>query len=255
MNQKTVRIESFDERRNLVIPGDQTAAIHFATEQFIAIANNAIAERQFFNVALSGGSTPKAIYQLLAQPPYRKQIDWKQVRLFWSDERCVSLTHPDSNYRMAMEAGFSTLPIPSTQVFPLHGEGDLDKNARDYEQLIHEHVPEQAFDLVMLGMGEDGHTASLFPRTHALHTEMQLVIPNYLPEKDVWRMTFTFRCINRAHHCVLYVLGAGKASMVKRVLLGADTPDNLPVQRVGTPIHKALWVLDKSAAAQLEMNI
>lgn len=245
------RIHAFDERRDLVIPGDHVMTIRYATEQFIAIANDAMKKRGFFNVALSGGSTPKAIYQLLAQPDYRQQVNWKQVRLFWSDERCVSLTHPDSNYRMAMEAGFATLPIPATQIFPLLGEGDLEKNAHDYEQLIHIHVPEQAFDLVMLGMGDDAHTASLFPRTHALHTATQLVVPNYVSQKNAWRMTFTFSCINAAHHLILYVLGAGKASMVKRVLLGAETPDNLPVQRIGTSTHKALWVLDTAAAMQL----
>lgn len=243
-------IKSVDVQRDIIIPGDQPAALKFCVEHFISIAHDSITDHGYFAVALSGGSTPKAIFQLLAQAPYRNQVDWQKVRLFWSDERCVPLDHPDSNYHMAMQSGFATLPIPKEHIFPMITEGDLEQNAVAYEKLVQKYA-NGIFDLVMLGMGEDGHTASLFPKTHGLHPTHRLVIANFIPEKDVWRMSLTYECINAARNIAIYLLGKSKAKMVKQVLTGKYEPDILPVQAIGTPTHKALWVLDKDAAAEL----
>jgi 6-phosphogluconolactonase len=244
-------VECYEGRWELVIPGEAEKTLQFSVDLFIRLANQAIKERGCFAVALSGGGTPQAIFQELSSAVYREKIDWSKVLLFWSDERCVPQDHPDSNYRMAMEAGFGSLPLCAEHIFPLLGTGNLEQNARDYEELILKKIPSQKFDLVMLGMGEDGHTASLFPKTHALNTAGQLVIPNYLPHKGIWRMTLTFPCILTARHTVIYVLGKAKAEKLKEVLTGPYVPDLLPVQNVGTIENPALWIVDEEAASQL----
>lgn len=237
---------TIDKRREIIYPGDREQTIAFCAAQFISLAQEAIQKQGYFAVALSGGSTPQAIFQLLAKPPYRNQLDWTHVWLFWGDERCVPKDHPDSNYHMAMEAGFKTLPLLPEHIFPMPTEGDLQADALAYEQLIISKLPKRAFDLVMLGMGEDGHTASLFPHTQGLHVEDRLVIANFIPNKNVWRMTLTFPCINAAEHIVIYVLGSSKEGMLKRVLSKPYEPDLLPAQRLGTIQHKALWIKDRS---------
>lgn len=239
----------FDERRNIVIPGDEAATLQYCIQQFIDLANHAIQAHGSFAVALSGGSTPKAIYKGLASPENRNKIAWEKVLLFWSDERCVAKDHVGSNYKMAMDAAFSQLPLKPEHIYPMEGTGDLDKNAVEYERLIREKTALGKFDLVMLGLGEDGHTASLFPHTKGLQIEKREVIPNYVPEKKCWRMTLTFDCINTAEHTVLYALGASKAEVVKKVFFEKYNPEQLPAQRVGTKEHKALWILDEKAGA------
>lgn len=244
-------IHTYDERRNIIIPGDAKETVTFAVEQLVAIANEAIAERGMFTVALSGGSTPKAIFELLAKKPYRDQIAWDKVRIFWSDERSVPPNHPDSNYHMAMQAGLSILPIHNKHIFRMVAEQDIKAGAAQYEELISDMIPAGTFDLVMLGMGEDGHTASLFPKTHALHSNDRYVVANYIPQKNTWRMTLTYQCINLARHIVIYVIGKSKAAMLKFVLTAPYHPDELPIQRIGTAVHKALWIIDKDAANSL----
>lgn len=244
-------IQPFDDRRNIVIPGDKDETILFATKQFIAYANECISDHFVFSVALSGGSTPNAIYKLLSQEPYRSQVDWKKVFLFWSDERNVPRDDPESNYFNGMHSGLETLGIPSEQIFRMRAESDLEKGARNYEEQISTYVPEGRLDLVMLGMGEDGHTASLFPHTDGLNVKGRSVIPNYLPEKKVWRMTLTYERINMSNQVWIYVLGENKASMVKEALLGTYDPHRIPIQKVGTSLNKALWILDTDAASKL----
>lgn len=247
-------IKRFDERRDIVIGGSVKETIDFCIEHFLRVGNKAIADHGFFSVALSGGSTPKAIFEGLCQPYNKDRIDWTKVLLFWGDERAVLPTDADSNYRMAMEAGLKHLPISKDHIFRMEAETDIEKNALEYEQTIREILPSNSFDLVMLGMGDDGHTASLFPYTHALKTSGRLVVGNYIPEKDTWRMTLTFECINQAKNIVIYVLGKNKASMVKQVFTSLYDPTVLPIQQVGTAKHKALWILDGDAAAQLTVS-
>lgn len=245
-------VQGFNETNDLMIGSSRTEAVHFSVKQFIELAQEAINKRGKFCVALSGGTTPLEIYKHISSKEYRDQIDWSKTLLFWSDERAVPPNHVDSNYRMTMEAGFNTLPIPSENIFRMMGEGDLEINAKAYEELIIKHVPDQKFDLMMLGMGDDGHTASLFPKTHGLHTKSdRLTIANYVPQKSTWRLSLTFQCINQARQIVIHVLGKNKAKMLKEVLTGPYKPDELPVQCVGTAQNKALWVLDQEAAAEI----
>lgn len=242
---------SFDERRDILVIGDREKTFAFCAEHFIESANKAIDDHGEFYVALSGGSTPKGIFARLAAPENRKRIPWNKVKLFWSDERSVLPDHPDSNYHMAMDSGLGTLGIPKENIFRMVAEKDLESNAEAYEKLILAKVPSASFDLVMLGMGDDGHTASLFPHTHGLHAADKLVVANFVPSQNAWRMSLTFECINAAKHSVIYVMGKGKSQTLQAVLTGPYTPDDLPIQKVGTPEHRALWIVDSEAATDL----
>lgn len=251
MNSHTIKM--LDDRREIAVPGNYEETIRFSAEYFIHLAHHALNSHGYFAVALSGGSTPKAIFNLLCSPLYKDKLDWSKVKIFWSDERSVSPDDPESNYYMAMKAGFSSLPLKEENIFRMPAdEEDIEQAAEKYEKLILKNVPNGKFDLVMLGMGDDGHTASLFPKTHGLHVESKrLVIANFIPQKDTWRMTLTFDAIDQAHHSVIYVIGKSKAKMVKEVLTSSYEPDLYPVQRVGTRTHKALWILDNEAASDL----
>jgi 6-phosphogluconolactonase len=246
-----IKAKSWDERRFFIVPGDYNSTLIFCVEHFIAIANESIADHGAFFVALSGGTTPKAIFEHLCTAPYKEKIDWKKLYLFWSDERSVSPDDPQSNFNMAMEAGFKEMPIPPSQIHRMHAEKNIEENALRYEELIKKNLGKRPFDLIMLGMGPDGHTASLFPHTEGLKVRDRLVIANYVPQHETWRMTMTFDCINRARHIAIYVLGASKKQTLKDVLRSADQFDLYPVQRVGTKEHKALWIADEAAAALL----
>lgn len=246
MNQ----IEAFDQRRDLVLPGNKEETLTFCTEHWLYLARKSIQEHGYFAVALSGGGTPKAIFERLKKQS--AALDWTKVLLFWSDERAVPPSDAESNYHMAMESGFEALPIPPQHIFRMPAEGNIEEGARYYENLIVKQLPDQQFDLVMLGMGEDGHVASLFPQTHGLHVEERAVIANYIPQKSCWRMTLTFSCINAARNIAVYVLGESKAEMLARVLSEPYEPDLLPAQRVGTATNKALWIADSAASKVLE---
>lgn len=235
---------AFDDRRNIALPGSADESLKFSVSRWLILAREAIAEHGVFNCALSGGSTPKALYQALVG--YKDALDWTKVRLYFSDERCVPLDNKDSNFLMAWKAGFSQL-VAREQIFPMYTTGIPEEAALAYEEL----VKEVKFDLVMLGMGDDGHTASLFPFTHGLKSKDRLVVANFLPEKEVWRITMTFEEINKAKHINLYVFGASKAPVVKEVLTGEYNPDLLPSQKIGLPDNKALWILDDKAGAML----
>lgn len=246
----------FDDRRDIIIPGNAQETLVFCAEQFINIGNESIQKKGVYNVALSGGSTPRSLFILLAGPSFNSRLDWSCVQLFWSDERNVPPDDEQSNYKMAMNAGFSSLPIPVENIHRMPAEGiGIEETAKKYEAQIIEFVQDASFDLVMLGMGEDGHTASLFPKTHGLHTDGQLVVANFIPQLNTWRMSLTYHCINSAHHISIYVIGKNKAAMLKRVLCGTFDPDELPIQKIGTRTHKALWIADAEAASELNEEI
>lgn len=240
----------FDARREILIPGNEEKTLTFAVEHWLTIAAEAIQDHGFFAVALSGGSTPKKIFQKLAKLP--DVIDWSKVYLFWSDERSVPPDDPDSNYHMAIEAGeLKNLPLAPHHIFRMIAEENIEENAGAYERLIQEKLGSHSFDLVMLGMGEDGHTASLFPDTKALHIKGRLVVANEVPQKNTWRMTFTYECINRARHIAIYVMGSDKAKMVKKVLTSQLDFDLFPSQNIGTAENPALWILDTQSSQNL----
>lgn len=243
---------TFDERRKIALPGSEEETLAFCVDHWIKLANSAIADHGFFAVALSGGSTPKKIFQRLSSPENASKIDWSKVYLFWSDERSVPPDHPDSNYKMAMEEGnLSILSIPKDHIFRMEAEQYHEGSAEAYEKLIKEVLKGDRFDLIMLGIGEDGHTASLFPHTSALEVKGRLVVANHVPQKKSWRVTFTYELINAANNICFYVLGAGKAAIVEQVLTSPLQFYDFPSQNVGTDEHPALWIIDEAASKNI----
>jgi len=243
-------IQSWDARRNLWIGRDAEKAVAFATEHFIHSAQRAIQRHGRFAVALSGGSTPKAIYQAL-RASHHQGLDWKKVWLFWSDERAVPPTSAESNYHMAMQNGLGDLSIPPSQIFRMKAETHIEQAAADYADLIERELGKHLFDLVMLGVGEDGHTASLFPKSPALQEQLKLVAANRIPDTGQMRMTLTFPCIERSQEAVIIALGASKQAVVPMVLQAAVCSP-FPASAIGTESHKALWILDRAAAHLLK---
>jgi len=235
--------EHLDERRDFIVPGNKEETINYCVDHFISCYQQAVASRGFFAVALSGGSTPKAIFNKLSSKEYADKIAWENVLVFWSDERSVDPENPDSNFKMALDAGLKD-HLLSENTFRMVAEENIKENALAYEQFIEEKLGKQLFDLVMLGMGDDGHTASLFPGTKALDQQDRFVVENHVPQKDTWRMTFTYTCINQSKQACFYVLGKNKQEMVKKILINKE---DFPSSHIGTENHRALWILDDEA--------
>ena len=210
-------------------------------------------ERGRFTIALAGGSTPKPLYQLLATVPFASSIDWKLWHVFWGDERCVPPGHPDSNYRMAKEALLDHVPIPTTQVHRIHAEGDPEDAAASYERTIRDvFAPsEPHLDLVLLGMGDDGHTASLFAGTEAMEQQERLIVANWVPHLNAHRITTTFPFINAARNVVILATDAGKAPAVKRVFQPEADAEAPPIALVHPMGNDAQWYLTRSAVSLL----
>ncbi|MFY7843432.1 MAG: 6-phosphogluconolactonase [Rhabdochlamydiaceae bacterium] len=238
---KEMPITSWDERRDFLIPGSKESSIALATEHFVEQANHAIKTKGSFYVALSGGSTPQSIYKSLAEK-FKDSVDWTCVHVFWSDERNVPTTHQESNYKTALDSGLKDLPIPSSQIHPMIMDEPLSEQAKQYENL----VKEIDFDMIMLGMGSDGHIASLFPDTEGLYEKNRLVVANYIPQKKCWRMSFTLPMIHKSKSIVLYVMGPDKQEAILDVFKNTDSI--LPAFKVGQNTNKALWIMDEEAS-------
>jgi 6-phosphogluconolactonase len=230
-----------------VLP-DATEIAHEAAERVIAAARRVADEGRTFSIALSGGSTPKTLFELLATDPYKSRVDWAKVEVFFGDERTVSPDHKDSNYRMAREALLSKVPIPGDNVYRMAGERDPNTAAKEYGQMLKEKFGDGGIDLVLLGMGDDGHTASLFPETEALNETKHRCVANYVPKLNTWRLTLTAPFINRAALVVLLVSGASKAQRLQEVLEGPRDPRRLPVQLVKPISGRLVWLIDAAAA-------
>ena len=236
---------------------DPEALAREAARRFVAAASTATAARGRFVVALSGGSTPKALLRLLAEPPYRDEIDWSRVHVAWGDERCVPPDHDESNYRMAREALLDRVPIPPEQVYrPLGEEPDHQAAADAYAAtlrrifgLARDEWPR--FDLLHLGLGPEGHTASLFPGSPALGEREKLVAAPWVEKLGAYRLTLTPPAINAAREVQFLVAGTEKASIVREVLRGPRDPNRLPAQVVAPTEGRLTWLLDAAAAAQL----
>jgi 6-phosphogluconolactonase len=237
-----------------IFPDTQTLA-EAAAEHVISLANRAISENGRFSIALSGGSTPATLYRLLATEAYAHRIDWTYVHVFWGDERCVPPDHEDSCYRMARETLLDHVAIPAENIYRIQGEIRPDEAASQYENLLKRFFGEGSsfprFDLILLGMGDDGHTASLFPGTNALLEENRWVIENYVPAKQMWRITLTRPVINAAANVSFLVTGGSKAGRLKQVIQGNYSQDALPAQLI-QPKHGTLnWFADQAAATGL----
>ena len=219
-----------------------------AAHEFVREAQQTVQANGRFTVVLSGGSTPKNLYALLAQQEFATRIPWKQTFVFWGDERHVPPDHPESNYRMAYDAMLSKVPIPPSNIHRIHGEESPAEAADQYEKVIRDFLP---FDWVFLGMGPDGHTASLFPGTKALRETQRMVVSNWVGKLNTYRITMTAPVFNSAAHVVCLITGEDKAAPLKAVLEGPYEPDQLPVQLVNPVQGRLLWLIDQSAARLL----
>ncbi len=232
---------------------DTNQLAHAAAELFVALSKPAIVEQGRFTVALSGGSTPKALYQLLARESYASQIEWAHVHIFWGDERCVPPDHPDSNYRMTREALLQYVPLLTENIHPLHGDIDPAQASAEYEQQLRMFFGNglPVLDLILLGMGDDGHTASLFPGTAAIHEQNRWVIGHYIEKLESWRLTLTPLVLNAAENVAFLVAGKSKAERLREVLKGPFQPDVLPSQVVKPTNGHLFWMVDEESAALL----
>lgn len=241
------------EIRTLSTPQELSAA---AAEEVVRAANEAVAQRGRFTIALSGGSTPKNLFHLLATNA-RASFPWDRTFFFWSDERHVPPTDPDSNYRMAEEAMLSKTPVAAGNVFRVPAENpDASAAAQAYEQTARKFFglgPGQLpqFDLILLGMGPDGHTASLFPGTAALQEKARLVVANWVDKLKTSRITFTLPLLNAARSVIFLVSGTDKAPALHEVLEGNSSGEQYPAKLVRPTNGKLIWLIDRAAASQL----
>jgi len=235
--------------------------MHTAARLFVAAADAAIHASGRFIVALSGGSTPQRLYARLATEPYVSRVEWSRVHWFWGDERCVPPGDPASNYRMAREALLDRVPVTEADVHRIRGEDNPVEAAAGYERTLRETLatpagaprgtPGARFDLVLLGMGGNGHTASLFPGSAAVRERNRWVMAEYVSAASMWRVTLTPVLINAAAEAVFLVAGRDKAAMLHRVLEGPYDPDALPAQVIAPLDGRLRWLVDAAAAAEL----
>ena len=242
--------------REVVQFADSEAVAKAGAELFLSKSRLAITTNGCFRVALSGGSTPKRMFAILSEAPYLTGIDWDKVHLFWSDERSVPLDHPDSNFRTAKQILIDKVGLVEGNVHPMLAEDCHFEGDRDYESTISREFgvatdgPPPAFDLIYLGMGSDGHTASLFPGTKALGEVNRWVVRNEVPKLSTTRLTFTYRLINAAKAVCFLVSGGDKAEPLREVLEGPRNQNTYPSQGVA-PKGELLWYCDQQAVAQL----
>jgi 6-phosphogluconolactonase len=248
--------------REIRILADGAAIAKCAAQEFVQAAAAAARAKGSFNVALAGGSTPKALYSLLASDPaLRSQVPWDKIRLFFGDERHVGPGHPDSNFRMATEAMISHVPLTKDQVLRIKGEyPDTGEAAREYEQALQSYFKLKPgeyprFDLLLAGMGNEGHTLSLFPGTKALHADGRIVVRNWVGKLYTERITMTGPAASNAAQIIFMVTGADKACALKAVLEGPFEPEQLPAQLLQPQNGKLLWLVDAAAGSMLATGI
>jgi 6-phosphogluconolactonase len=249
-------LSSSAEIRVLTTPQELFAA---AAEEIVRAANQAVSERGRFSIALAGGSTPKSLYTLLATNA-RATLPWDRMFFFWSDERHVPPTDPDSNYRMAYEAMLSKVPVPPGNIFRVPAENpDAASAAKEYEATLRTFFqiePGQLpkFDVILLGMGPDGHTASLFPGTAGLQEKSRLVIANWVEKLKTHRLTFTLPVLNAARCVAFLVSGTDKAPVLRSVVEETQPGDQYPAKLVQPTDGKLIWFLDRAAASGLSQQ-
>jgi 6-phosphogluconolactonase len=222
----------------------------------------AVHERGACALALAGGNTPRAVYETLAGASYRQKIPWRQVHFFWGDERMVPPEHMLSNFRMTNEAWLLHVPIPAENIHRMKGELAPEEAARDYRNELEHHFrkrsalpdsPSSIFDLVLLGLGEDGHTASLFPKTHAVAESRQAATAVFVPQMNQWRVTLTLPVFNRARKVAFLASGKSKAQIISSILKLERGETQWPASLVQPASGELHWLLDAEAASLLHL--
>jgi 6-phosphogluconolactonase len=241
----------------LIISPDLPGLARSAAQEIVTCIRQALESQPSFSLVLSGGSTPKNVYSLLADGEHASQVDWERLLVFFGDERCVPPQHRESNYRMVRETLLDKVPLPAEKIHRIRGEDLPAKAAAIYQAELEGIFPGRNlphFDLVLLGMGEDGHVASLFPGSQALEEKVSWVVSvehHQPPLPLVDRVTMTLPVINAARRVMLIVSGGGKAGMVARAFEYSSSDKLLPVQKVGPVNGELVWLLDEAAAASI----
>jgi 6-phosphogluconolactonase len=228
-----------------------------AAGMFVDLAGQAIAASGRFSVALSGGHTPRRLYEILASAPFRDQIRWSAVHVFWGDERCVPANDPRSNALMAQRALIDHVPVPATNIHPIQGDLPPAEAAVQYESELRDFFDHESpvLDLVLLGLGDNAHTASLFPHTPVLKEKHRWVAEVYVADQDMYRVTLTLPLINHAREVIFLVSGADKATALQNVTEGTYQPLEYPAQLVRPNGARPTWLMDKAAAHKLAVPL
>ncbi len=243
---------------NIEVFSDLEALSLRAASIFVSAARKAIATKMRFAAAISGGSTPRKLYTLLGSEAYRNQVDWKHVHLFWADERCVPREDEASNFRTAFEAFLSKVALPHSNIHRIKGEEAPDKAARDYEEEIRRVFGESGtprFDLIILGAGEEGHTASLFPGSKSLEETVRLAVPVYLGEPKKDRVTLTLPVLNNAAQILFLAAGSSKAAVLSEILGEGEKRKKFPAGLVRPVRGTTTWLIDQEAAEKLKGQV
>jgi 6-phosphogluconolactonase len=243
---------------NIRVLKDKQVLARMAAETIVSQMRATVNNNGLSTIALSGGSTPRSIYALLASDAvFRKKMPWAKTHFFWGDERHVAADHAESNYRMAHDAMLSRVPVPPRNVHRIRGEyADAEKTAREYEQELHASFGltegrRPQFGCMLLGMGPDGHTASLFPGTTALQERKRLVVSNWVEKLQTFRITMTLPVLNNADLIVFLVSGEEKSAMLRRILEGDDKTDLMPARLIRPTHGRLVWLTDNAAASRL----
>jgi 6-phosphogluconolactonase len=244
----------------VLVGGDVDETVRIAAGQFAALARKIAAEGKPVYAALSGGSTPRLLFQTLAADPFAGIIPWDAIQFFWGDERNVPPGHPESNYSMARELLLSRVPVPPANVHRIPtGDGTAIEAAELYQRTLREILPSAnglpRFDYVLLGLGANGHTASLFPHRPTLHEAQRLVVADHVEEVNAWRVSLTVPVLNNAAQISFLVTGEGKAAVVQQVLEGPRDPEAVPAQLIAAANGSLAWILDSAAAARLSRPV
>lgn len=232
---------------------DPAALAEGAAREVASVAQETVARRGACTVALAGGSTPRELYETLSAEPYSSAVDWSRIRICWGDERCVAPDHRASNYRMALESLLSRVPIPEEAIHRIRGELQPARAASEYEALLRRVTGEALprLDLVLLGMGTDGHTASLFPDTPNLLEEQRLVVATLAPAEPRYRVSLTLRAFNAARVVLILVQGREKAATLRQVSEARQGESRLPAAHIRPEHGRVLWLVDRAAAAEI----
>lgn len=245
------------EMKVIKILPDQQSWVREAAATFFHIARELLEKRGVFVVALSGGGTPKPVYREIGIAGDAKQLPWSNIHLFWGDERHVPPAHDESNFKMVKEQLLGQISIPEGNVHRVPAEMEVRMAAFSYEEVLRGffETEQPQFDLVFLGMGEDGHTASLFPHSAGLNEEQRWFIANYSAKKEEWRLTLTKNAINAARNILVLVRGRSKAKMVAEALTGPIDNEEKPIQLISPVEGNMIWILDREAAHLLPDGI
>ncbi len=240
--------------RTIHVSNDIAGVAIVAAELIVESAAKAIASRGVFSLVLAGGSTPRALYELLTADAYYSRIDWTRCEIYFGDERCVPPVSKESNYRMAREALLDHVPITAGHVHRMRGEIEPQQAAIEYDQLLSANFADSGADVTLLGMGDDGHTASLFPGTEALRESQRRCVANFVPKLGAWRLTMSAAFLNRSREVIVMVAGAEKAARVAEVLEGPRSPEALPIQSIEAASGSLHWLMDAAAAGMNDLE-